>query len=67
MNLTLTNPITFTPVQLTILIMAENVPAVVFSPRSTRNPVDQSLAWIGFCTKGNGNKICNEGGLEPSP
>ena len=57
MNVRLTNPIIFTPVQLTILIMAENVPAVLVPPPPARNSVDQALAWIGFGTKGNRNNI----------
>ena len=64
MNLTLTIPIIFTPVQITILIMAKNVPAVVPPPPPTKNLVDQYLAWIGFVNEGNRNKICDEGGLE---
>ena len=64
MNATLTNIIIFTLVQLTILIMAENVTAVVVPPPSTRNPADQALAWIGFGTEGVCNSIWDEGGLE---
>ena len=52
------------PVQLTILIMAENVTAVVFPPPPARNQVDEALAWIGFGTEGNLKKICGEGVLE---
>ena len=63
MNVTLTNPIIFTPVHLTILIMAENVAAVVVPPPTARNPVDQALSWIRFGTEGNRNSICDEGGL----
>ena len=61
MNVTLTNIIIFTLVQLTILIMVENVTAVVVPPPSTRNPADQALAWIGFGTESNCNIICDEG------
>ena len=64
MNVTLTNHIIFMPVQLTILIMAENVTSVVFPPPTARNPVDKALAWIGFGTEGNRNHICGEGVLE---
>ena len=48
-------------VQLTILIMASNVPAVVVSPLPSKDPIDQDLAWIGFGTEDNCNNIC---GLE---
>ena len=51
-------------VQLTILIMAENVPAVVVPPLPARYPVDQALTWIGFGAEGNSNNIRSEGGLE---
>ena len=63
MNVTLTNPIIFTLVQLTILIMAANVLAVVVPPLPARNPFDQALAWIGFGAEGNRNDIRDEGGL----
>ena len=51
-------------VQLTILIMAENVLAVVVYPAPTRNPVHQALARIRFSTEGNRNSVRNEGWLE---
>ena len=63
-NVTLTNIIIFTPVQLAILIMEENVTAVVVPPPPTRNPVEKALAWIGFDMEGNCNRIRDEGGLE---
>ena len=63
-NVTLTNLIIFTPVQLTILIMASNVPAVVVPPPPARNQVEQSLSWIGIGTEGNCNSIRDEGWLE---
>ena len=44
--------------------MAENVPEVVVPPLPARKPVDQALAWIGFDTEGNYNRICNKGGME---
>ena len=40
MNVTLTNIIIFMPVHITILIMAENVPAFVVPPLPARNPVN---------------------------
>ena len=52
------------PVHLTILIMAENVAAVVFPPPTARNPVDQALDFIQFGPEGNCNEISDEGGLE---
>ena len=52
------------PVQITILITAANVLAVVVSPSPARNQVDQSLACIGFDTEGNRNNIRIEGILE---
>ena len=64
MNVTITNPIIFTPVKFTILIMVADVPAVVVPPPSTRNPVDQALGWIGFGTEVNRNNIRDEGILE---
>ena len=64
MNTILTNPIIFTTVQFTILIMASNVPEFVVPPPPARNPVDQALVWIGFGTEVNRNKIRNEGGLD---
>ena len=64
MNVILTNTIIFTPVNLTILIMAENVLAVVVPPPPASKLVDQSLAWIGFGNEGNCNNIRDEGGLE---
>ena len=64
MNVTLANYIIFTPVQRTILIMAENVPKVVVTLPPYRNPFNKSLTWIGFGTEGNRNSICNEGGLK---
>ena len=51
MNATLTNPIIFTTVQFTILIMAENVPEVVVPSPPARNPFEQALVWIGFGTE----------------
>ena len=44
--------------------MAANVPEIVVPPPPTSNSVDQALAWIGFCTQGNHNRIRDEGGLE---
>ena len=44
--------------------MAANVQEVAAPPPPARNPVDQSLDWIGFSTKGNCNRIHDEGGLE---
>ena len=64
MNATLTNPVIFMPVQITIFITAANVPRVVVTPSPARNPVDQALACIGFVIGGNRNNIHNEGGLE---
>ena len=64
MSVTLTNPIIFTPLQLTILFMAENVLAVVVPLPPASNQVDQYLAWIGSVTEGNRNNIRDEVGLE---
>ena len=64
MNVTLTNPMIFMPVYLTILIMIANVLSVVVPPPSAGNRVDQALAWIMFNTEGNRNSIHDEGGLE---
>ena len=44
--------------------MAENLPIVADPPHPSRNPVDQSIAWIGFRTEVNRNSIRDEGGLE---
>ena len=43
--------------------MEANLPAVVVPPPPARNPVDQSLAWIGFVMEVNCNSIHDEGGL----
>ena len=37
--------------------MAENVPVVVVPPHPARNPVYQSLEWIGFGMEDNRNSI----------
>ena len=64
MNVTLTNPIIFTLVYITILIMAANVLVVVVHPPPASNTVDQSLVWIEFGTDCKCINIRDEGGLE---
>ena len=44
--------------------MTANIPEVLVPPPPARNPVDQTLLWIGFGTDGNRKSICDEGGLE---